>query len=311
MLKRSLIPGTLLISLLFSLLTLAQDNTGWLNPSQNAGGFNDPTYAYLDGGGVASITTSDVHQYWGYGVALDPSSLIAGIEVRIDAEKLTSHVVQFAVELSWDGGVSWTTTSYVTSGLSTVESTHILGAPDDTWGRTWTASDFNDNNFRVRLSVVGKGMGTIANLDWVPVKVYYTTPQLMLSTTSVGFGDLTAIDYDNGYKELSPAQTLYITSSVGWVVTVKAASSTWAYTGGEPDPLKLCTALEWKSTSSDPAVTATNTTYTGMTTTDVQVAAGNPGENIDVQMHFKLLLSYEDDPGGNYSLSFVYTLTSN
>lgn len=299
----------LLVFLGFTALAL---DTSWQDPSQNTGDFYYPQNAYHNDYYKATARNNKTHVYWGYGFNFAAGTQIIGIEVRLDAKPGDEpEDAELAVELSWDGGTSWTSTGYsVDIPEEGSRQTYILGGSSNTWGHTWTASELNDTNFRIRIT---------ASMDedevylyWVPVRVYYTepAPELTLSTSSVDFGNLTQADFDNGYKELSPAQTLYITSSVGWVVTVKAASSTWTYTGGEPDPLKPCTDLEWKSTSSDPAVTATNTTYMGMTTTNVQVAAGNPGANIDVQMHFKLLLSYEDDPGGNYSLPFVYTLTS-
>lgn len=115
------------------------------------------------------------------------------------------------------------------------------------------------------------------------------------------FSTLTEADYDAGSKEITPAQILTIKSNRGWVVNVKADATTW--TGPW---LKPAGDLEWKSTSTHGKVTATSTTYTGVTTIDAQVAAGNPGNNITVQTHFKILLSYENDLPGNYTLNITY-----
>ena len=75
------------------------------------------------------------------------------------------------VELSWDGGTSWTAEKTDTVE-STTEHTTILGSSSDTWGRTWAATEFTNASFRARLTTNGVG-GRNYFLDWVPVKVYY------------------------------------------------------------------------------------------------------------------------------------------
>ena len=75
------------------------------------------------------------------------------------------------VELSWNGGASWTAGKTDTTE-STTEHTTVLGGSTDTWGRTWSASEFYDANFRVRLKAIKNGAGTFY-LDWAPVNVYY------------------------------------------------------------------------------------------------------------------------------------------
>ncbi len=134
--------------------------------------------------------------------------------------------------------------------------------------------------------------------------------RLTVDPNLVDFGDLTADDYERGYKEISPAQTLKVRSNVNWQVNVWATAPTWTYTGTWPDPNKPCEDLEWKSSSTDPRVTATQPDYTGMTINEVQVAAGNRGNNILVNTHFRVLLAWEEDPPGSYTLQIVYTLTS-
>ncbi|MGQ9477434.1 MAG: hypothetical protein ACUVRH_02970 [Candidatus Bipolaricaulia bacterium] len=134
--------------------------------------------------------------------------------------------------------------------------------------------------------------------------------RLTVDPDLVDFGVLTADDYWNGYKEISPAQTIKVWSNVNWRVNVRATTPTWSYTGTEPDPNKPCEDLEWKSSSTDPRVTATQPDYTGMKPEDAQVAAGRKGNNIPVNTHFRILLAWEEDPPGSYTLQIVYTLTS-
>lgn len=301
----------LIILVGWSFLALSQNSTGRQDPSHDAGGFEHGKDAYHNNNKKAKAANNEAHTYWGYPFNLDAEVQITGIEVRLDAgPERRPENAQLAVELSWDGGMSWTSTGYSVSIPKDGErQTYLLGGVRDTWDRTWTVPELASPNFRVRITAT-MNTGKI-RLYWIPVRIYYTTQVLTLSPSSIDFGELTTADYTNGYKEIAPAQTLYIASSTSWVVTIKALSDTWAYTGGEPDPLKPSIQLEWKSFSSDPAVSSTNATYTGMTTIDVPVAAGNPGVNIEVQVFFKLLLSYDYDPSGTYNLSFLYTLTGN
>ena len=79
------------------------------------------------------------------------------------------------LELSWDGGVTWTSAK-TTPTLTTSDTTYVLGAATDTWGRTWTTSDFLDASFRLRITNVAPSNARDFRLDWVAVQVTYTPP---------------------------------------------------------------------------------------------------------------------------------------
>ncbi len=76
------------------------------------------------------------------------------------------------VELSWDGGTSWTA-PHTDTVESTTEHTTVLGGASDTWGHAWTPAELSNTNFRVRLTSNSSGSTRDFFLDWVPVKVYY------------------------------------------------------------------------------------------------------------------------------------------
>jgi hypothetical protein len=78
------------------------------------------------------------------------------------------------VQLSWDGGNTWTS-SEQTSNLGTSQATYLLGGNGDTWGRTWTLSELSDANFRVRVTDVANNTSRDFSLDWAAVKVYYSS----------------------------------------------------------------------------------------------------------------------------------------
>ena len=161
-------------------------NTGFLDASSDAadtGGNGDgfeanPTNAYANGGGYAENVhgPGDRHRYYDYGISTESGCNIAGIEVQIDwwlDSTVDTHSMD--VELSWDGGSSWTAAKTDTVETTTEHST-VLGTSADDWGHTWTATELNNANFRVRLTAQCSG-GSCGSrhtfLDWVTLKVYY------------------------------------------------------------------------------------------------------------------------------------------
>jgi hypothetical protein len=90
-------------------------------------------------------------------------------------DSVGSNAPKICVQLSWDGGVNWTTAKQTTT-LTTSELTYILGTPSDPWGRTWTASNLSNTNFRIRVIDVASGSGATSrdfSLDWIAVRVSY------------------------------------------------------------------------------------------------------------------------------------------
>ena len=171
-------------------------DTGFRNPSANAsdtGGDNNgfqsnPTRAYSDNASFALDTDSgngtgtsctgadkDKHRYYNYGFALPGGTTINGIEVRLDAKvDNTTGSPQMCIQLSWDGGTTWTTAKS-TATLTTSEATYILGGAADTWGRTWNDTNFTNTNFRLRVINVASNISRDFSLDWAAVKVYYSS----------------------------------------------------------------------------------------------------------------------------------------
>jgi hypothetical protein len=174
-------------------------NTGYLNCSANAAvttssGDNNgyqttPGNACTSGGGVAQdpssgtgslITCTDTgkdrHRFYNYGLSIPSGATINGIEVRLDAyiDSTASTTRRLCVDLSWDGGTSWTTAKQIGSNLTISQATYTLGTASDTWGRAWSIGDFSNANFRVRVTDVANSTARTFSLDWVPVRVTYT-----------------------------------------------------------------------------------------------------------------------------------------
>ncbi|MDO8613335.1 MAG: hypothetical protein Q7R32_11020 [Dehalococcoidia bacterium] len=161
--------------------TNSGDNNGFQTSPANACA-NDAAFAEDLNGGTANSasctsTARDRHLFYNYGFSIPAGQTINGIEVRLDAwADSTSGNPAMCVELSWDGGATWTTAK-TSPNLTTAEATYILGSATDAWGRTWnSANDFTNANFRVRITNVATSTARDFRLDWVAVQVTYSPP---------------------------------------------------------------------------------------------------------------------------------------
>jgi hypothetical protein len=174
----------------------ASTSTGFLSPSANtaqtssAGDNNGyqtgPANAYANDSLVATDTNSgtntntsctdngkDKHRYYNYNFNIPATAVIQGIQVRLDARAdATSGSPKICVQLSWNGGTTWTTAKSTTN-LGTTEATYTLGNISDTWGRTWTPGNFSNANFRIRVIDVASNTSRDFFLDYVAVNVMY------------------------------------------------------------------------------------------------------------------------------------------
>jgi subtilisin family serine protease len=151
----------------------------------NNGYETSPGEACTDGGSFASDNNSgtssnsgcthtgkDRHVFYGYPAAVPSGATVRGIEVRLDAWVDTaSGTRSLCVELSWDGGVTWTAARR-TPNLGRTEATYLGGSATDTWGRAWTSSEAN--NLRVRVTSAASSTLRDFRLDYVGVRVTYT-----------------------------------------------------------------------------------------------------------------------------------------
>jgi len=152
------------------------------------------------------------------------------------------------------------------------------------------------------LGVVGMAQVTQGSTAQFTVP---TLIRLTLSTSTINFGTLTEADYDAGQKTVSAAQGLQIWSNRAWTLTVAANAGTWTGPWAKPS-----TDLLWRAGTADGRVTSHVNTFTGLTTGATQVAAGTRGGDIQLSTDFRVLVSWENDPAGDYSLAFTYTLTA-
>jgi hypothetical protein len=138
---------------------------------------DDGVFAVDNNSGTSSSSTSctssskDKHLFYNYNFAIPTNTAIKGIEVRLDAKvDSTSSSPKLCVQLSWNGGSSWTSAKS-TSRLTTSETTYVLGSASDLWGRSWTGGNFGNSSFRVRVISVASSTSRDFSLDWVAVRV--------------------------------------------------------------------------------------------------------------------------------------------
>jgi len=99
---------------------------------------------------------------------------------------------QIDVELSWDGGGTWTNT-FRTTGLLpvgpvvpaglTIPGIYNFGGPtDNLWGRgaAWEPADVNNIAARVTSSIGN----SVVYMDWIPITVWYTLPSQCFIATA-------------------------------------------------------------------------------------------------------------------------------
>jgi hypothetical protein len=126
---------------------------------------------YLSDGAYTTETTAGQRQSYGtYGFNIPTGNQITGIEVKLEAGA-TTPAGTIEVALSWDNGVS-TTTTRVTPTLTTADTIYTLGSPSDLWGRVWVPSEFANGAFGLRLIGQPTGGNTVS-VDAIQVRIYH------------------------------------------------------------------------------------------------------------------------------------------
>lgn len=169
-----------------------------------------PDNAFADGGGEATNSNGagDRHLFFDYNpFDIPEGSTINGIEVRVDWYlDSTGGTNSLDVELSYDGGTSWTSAK---SDITETNAEHVasLGGSSDTWDRTWDATEFSDANFRVRVTSSSTDGNRDFFLDWIPVRVYYTAPEEDTTPPTSTFSSPSSSSYWNSAISIEGSST--------------------------------------------------------------------------------------------------------
>jgi hypothetical protein len=124
---------------------------------------------------VCSNLANDRHVFRDFAFGLPGSvASIDGIEVQADLGlNNNGGTSRLCVELSPDGGATWTAAKALTMSAA-AQTTYLFGSAADLWGRTWTAAEFADATFRVRLTDATTQPNKDYRLDYLAVQVSYT-----------------------------------------------------------------------------------------------------------------------------------------
>lgn len=166
-------PLLLLTSLLLCPSAFALD-TGFKSPTvSGTGGWITPDNAFssndvdaTDGG-----LGNEEQIYESFAISIPGGSTINGLEVTAEGAAGFENST-LGIELSYDGGTSWTTqkTDVFSDGA---DQTKTYGGSADTWGRTWAVSEFSNANFKLRADFVTGSLNIL--VDHIQVKIYYSS----------------------------------------------------------------------------------------------------------------------------------------
>jgi hypothetical protein len=188
-------------------------DTGWKFHATSANGttgedWQNRANAANDADSDAVMTkvsgTATESLFYDYTFGLPAGATINGIEVE-GRGRDTFGDAGWVLELyaSWNGGTTWTAVKrFPASGdfppaSGTAFQVRNVGGAADTWGRTWTDSEFSNSNFRLRINYLTTGDGGASEvaIDYIKLKVYYTAGASAIkrwfATMSGGMRDLT------------------------------------------------------------------------------------------------------------------------
>ena len=119
-------------------------------------------------------TTFAVATLNNYSFGLSSGITIDGIEVNTEFASDASYTTAtLRLSLSWDNDTTYTATKSDTVTVTT-DKNSTLGGPTDTWGRTWTYSEFANGTFLVKVEGNSSNVFQQCRLDFLRIKVYYT-----------------------------------------------------------------------------------------------------------------------------------------
>ena len=172
----------------------ASFENGWKAPN-NSPYHHDASHisdAYVSDDSYTKFTDdSDWVSYNNLALNIPSGVTINGITIAAEAHKNFNGSRTLDISLSSDGGTSFI--GPINSGdfVRYIDTTKIIGDSSNLWGRAWSASDFSDPNFIIKISRPN-GKGGSVDLDQIQVKVYYTS-----CTSTIWYRDADSDTYGN------------------------------------------------------------------------------------------------------------------
>ncbi len=168
----------------FNLPTTTHTPNGW-----GAGALGDASNGLTDNGQYAEANPQNQPEqgFSNFGISIPAGSIIDGIQLQAEAKSNDSGTdCDLGVELSWNNGTNFTSSGFNES-LGSSDALEVFGGASSTWGRSWSAAEFSNANFVVRLKAIDPSQcsdSSITSVDYLQVKVYYTEPSDLVVTKS-------------------------------------------------------------------------------------------------------------------------------
>jgi hypothetical protein len=192
--------------------------TGWLSPTLNGSpnrGWADPESAYTSDDTYANggLTNGELHDWHGFGFALSSATSVVGIEAEVELNT-SNPTGTFGIELSWNGGTSYTRTG-AEAPLLVSDRYWPFGGSTDGWGHLWRADELRDATFRVRLSKEGINFSPMTRgVDHIRVRVHHSPAAVARTILSVSDGMRIELNNDRVVITGFPSGTaLYVDGS--------------------------------------------------------------------------------------------------
>lgn len=127
--------------------------------------------------------------------------------------------------------------------------------------------------------------------------LYRSRTQLEISITpdSFTFPDVTEADFDKGRIQQKKASKLLIKSNISWILSVCCVEPDLGTLGGQVKPLS---DLRWRLRGE------TSWIQISQISTEVMRGSGRASRRMD----FRVLLDWEDDGPGDYSITLIATV---
>jgi len=151
----------------------------WTNPNNAIA--SDATFATVHMGDAQTSHYLQVHN--ATSLSFPAGAKVVGIVVDIDRKANFNSTIVGASRYINDLSITLVQSGTHSSDRSTsalwptATTRATFGSPTDTWGLTWTTSQFATNNFGVDFQAACTddiGSGVTASVDYVQVTVYYT-----------------------------------------------------------------------------------------------------------------------------------------
>ncbi len=198
--------------------SIADSGTVTAAPTSTVSGgkFSNSSNGYTSDNRYATSNKAGNQQaYTKFPIAVPPGAVIGGIEIDLVNTKTTDTTgCQVGVELSTDGGVTYTATGKKVDLTSSTGSTFIFGSTIDTWGRGWYAADLASGNFAVRLTDIHTSACTS--------NATLSVDQVLLKMTATSLNENS--DGDNFFVAPSAADMTDIFNYIGNKVCPAAAA---------------------------------------------------------------------------------------